>query len=184
MAEPRPFWSDDFDMDLPKILPDVCDAIRAVEGHSILVYCYCTALTRGRINCPTAWNSHTGPVTHFWTDKPNHPRNEYGWATFGPGNCTTNDQLATATWLEVVRDEWVHQSDVVVDGKLIWRPSELDREFNRLMYDLRDWQKLSAVERQRDLDRCRVSILEANDRFMEVAADAFERIVAEVRSAN
>ena len=76
-----------------------------------------------------------GLVAFFWTGP-----------EFQPDACyVAGDPVVPCTFLEVIRDEWVHGQVVSVNRQIVWRPPE--RLMDRLMYDLRGWTVLGDAER-------------------------------------
>ena len=122
-----PFWSDDFDMDLPKVVPAwlelLGDDVAAVE---LLTY---SGTFAGRINCPASWDhSRYGGVSYF------------GFEDAGlPEMCSTYLPVVSCTFAEVVRDLWVHGQVGVVGGVVIVRADTIQRTFERLMHHRRKW---------------------------------------------
>lgn len=131
--EQLPFWSDDFDMDLLKVFPDT---------PKMLTNPYRTlwtvgATTYGRLNHPTCWNSHGA---FLWFHKPNLPRDKHGW--FNVLGCVSNTEEVECTWLEWLRDQWVHSWGGTLIMPLQRRlPPSPQLAFNDIMYDLRGWHK-------------------------------------------
>jgi hypothetical protein len=117
-------WCDDFDADLLKVVPGAAEALG--DTARVEMRCY-SRLTGGRINLPSCWHTDAGLAAFFWTDPALRPPESY----------VTDDPEAGCTFLEAVRDEWVHGQVVVVNRQLVWRPREA--LMMRLMYDLRGW---------------------------------------------
>jgi len=126
-------WCDDFDADLLAVVPGAAQALG--ETASIRLETF-SSLTGGKINCPSAWNTDAGLVAFFWTAPEFRP----------PASYVTDDPVAECTFLEAVRDEWVHSSTISVNGRIVWRPPV--RLMERLMYDLRGWTVLTGRERE------------------------------------
>lgn len=124
MTYPK-FWSDDFDMDLPKILPNLDiilgDAARIrmwTWGH----------ISHGRLNHPALWNSNK-EMTGFFGFTPE--------TTGKPDSYYTESGLVECTWREVVRDAWVHHFTVQIDGAGVWKTEQFAHGFLGLMHHLR-----------------------------------------------
>lgn len=130
------FWSDDFDMDLLKVFPDVCELLGATVDIPIWTLSH---ETYGRLNCPCAWNTDFGLTSFLWLEKPNLPRDEHG--SVSVNGCVTNDQEIEGTWLEWLRDMWAHQQSwLLIPGyvrfsSMAWRP------FEQIMWHKRGWNK-------------------------------------------
>lgn len=126
-------WCDTFDADLLKVVPGAIEALGDTAAIGMRTYSH---VTDGKINCPSAWNTHDGLVAFFWTADEHRLPSCY-W---------TDEPVVPCTWLEVVRDEWVHGQVVSVDDRIVWRPPV--RLFERLMYDLRGWTVLDDSVRE------------------------------------
>lgn len=125
-------WCDSFDADLLAVVPGAAEALRDTAGISLRTY---SKLTDGQINHPSAWHTHEGLSAFFWTTGRGRPDRSY----------LTDAPLAKCTFLEAVRDEWIHNCLITVNRSLVWRPpSDL---MTRLMYDVRGVIRLSDRER-------------------------------------
>jgi len=125
-------WCDTFDADLLKVVPGAEEALGDTAAIELLTY---SNPTNGKINCPSAWHTDEGLVSFFWTDPAFRP----------PSGYVTSDPVVPCTFLEIIRDEWVHGQVVSVNRQIVWRPPE--RLMDRLMYDLRGWTVLSDADR-------------------------------------
>jgi hypothetical protein len=65
-----PFWSDDFDMDLPKVIPDAKAALGDVADLELVTHGH---TTHGRLNHPSCWNHSLGLVAWFGRRDPMKP---------------------------------------------------------------------------------------------------------------
>lgn len=126
-----PMWCDDFDMDLPKILPeaksllgDTADVTLWTHGHT----------THGRLNHPSVWNGDTGMVAFFGFRTPQKP--EVYW---------TSSPLVRCTFWEAVRDAWVHSMVMLVEGKPVLDTNRLWPDFEDIMWDVRGWRPHNAA---------------------------------------
>lgn len=128
-----PFWSDDFDMDLLRLFPDLESRLGELAFTPIWTL---GTLTQGRLNHPATWND--GFVA-FWLDKPELERDDHGWCSID--GHVTDDELVEATWLEVLRDAWPHQYPIQIygTGVLLWNPRRRWPEFERIMWNIRGW---------------------------------------------
>ncbi len=131
------FWSDDFDMDLPRIIPAVDDALGDAADITLWTHGH---TSHGRLNHPSVWHTHRGGVAYFGTD------NSGGWK---PADYYTGAPIVECTWREVARDAWPHRYIVAVSGLAVWDTNRLSGTFTRLMYDLRGWQTLPEGEADR-----------------------------------
>lgn len=125
-ATPRaPFWSDDFDMDLLKVIPNV-ENILGPSADTIL-YTRCNNPYQGRLNHPVCW----GVTSCFGSSNP--PWKPHGWV------CGDNTPIVECTFLEALRDVWSHSIVLCVEGDTIFDGHGLSDDFMRLMYKLRGW---------------------------------------------
>lgn len=146
-----PLWCADFDSDLLRLVPGVLDALGDTATRRLWTHC---RPTNGKINCPSAWNDSGGLSAFFTVHEDRDP---------APAGFWTNEPIVECTFLDVVRDEWVHDSRVVVDGHLIWKPQASWQQ--ALMYDARGWQVLSDTERRAIRDNVRLSLSVAAQDF-------------------
>lgn len=127
-------WCDDFDADLPKVVPG---AMRALgDAAQVRLFTF-SRRTGGVINNPAAWNTYEGLMAFFWTHPAYKP--DESWLT--------RDPIVSCTFGEAVRDEFVHSCVIAVNGRVVWRPPV--RAMERLMFDVRGWTVLEAAERSR-----------------------------------
>ena len=115
-----------------------------------------SATTGGKINCPSAWNTDEGLASFFWTSGEYRP----------DGAWYTDEPVVECTFLEAVRDEWVHSCTVVVNGPVVWKPPV--RLMEKLMYDVRGWRPLSDQERDQVRRNVRCSLASAAERLAQV----------------
>lgn len=165
-APDRPMWCDDFDMDLPKVIPDA----RRIIGEFGDVLLWTTGHeTNGVLNHPTVWNGDGGMVAFFGL-KPNCRPASY-WTNVQPIRCTV--------W-EAIRDAWTHQYRIHIDGVAVWDTNPLWRPFETIMWDIRGWRTPrdpSKVSRARTL--VRRSLRDAHGRLVDVLyphRDRLERV--------
>lgn len=145
MSNPKPFWSDDFDMDLLKIFPDVPKMLRDPERK---LWTVCENTTLGRINCPVMWN---GPGSLLWLEKPNLIRDKDGW--FNVHGLVSSAEEVECTWLEWLRDLWAHAHPAVILPVHLSLPCiDYNGSFYPIMSDLRGWYK-------QDVGPCRESAI-------------------------
>ncbi len=131
-------WCDDFDMDLPRVLPEARALVGDLVDVRLLTHCHAQP-----INCPSAWNTSLGTTSFFALDR--EPRWEMPRHYYAP------DPLVPCTFWELLRDEWSHQSVVLVDGRVLWRPDHLEGQFQRIMYDLRGWCTYRTIARDKQV---------------------------------
>jgi len=147
-------WCDTFDADLLAVVPGAADALGPAGEVRLLTW---SRLTDGKINCPSCWNCPQGLAAFFWTGEEHQPDESYWW---------TDDPVAECTFLEAVRDEWVHSCAVAVNDHIVWRPPV--RLMEKLMYDLRGWTVLADDERERIRGDVRRSLRSAARRLERV----------------
>ena len=126
-------WCDDFDADLLAVVPGAAQALGETAGVRLETF---SPLTGGKINGPSAWNTDAGLVAFFWTAPEFRP----------PASYSTDRPVVPCTFLEAVRDEWVHSCAVAVNRHIVWRPP--GQLMQQLMYDLRGWTVLTGRERE------------------------------------
>lgn len=148
-------WCDGFDADLLKVVPGAAEALGGTAGAALETYSH---PTNGKINCPSAWWEDGGLLAYFWTDP-----------AFGPPpGYSTDAPVVACTFLEAVRDEWVHGSVVAVNRRFVWEPPEA--AMMRLMHDLRGRDVLP--------DAVRADLRWGVLRSLEAAAGRLRAVVA------
>jgi hypothetical protein len=126
------FWSDDFDMDLPKVFPQLDEWI-GEQGNVKLWTVGHTSF--GRLNHPTVWNTHGA---FLWLERPALARDEHGW--FNIFGCVDDSQIVECTWREWLRDAWSHRYGAILilsDSKQVRLPAMQWRPFETIMCKLR-----------------------------------------------
>lgn len=149
-----PLWCDDFDADLPKVVPGALGALGSTAGVELLTY---ATPTNGKINCPASWWTDLGLTAFFSTGGPIVPAGYVG-----------GKEVVGCTFWEAVRDEWIHESVMVVDRKFVWKPP--GGLMMRLMYDLRGWTVLTDEEQAETQEHVRQSLAAAASRLRTVIA--------------
>jgi hypothetical protein len=139
------FWADDFDMDLPKVLPRFDDALGDMGDARLWTF---GNASHGRLNHPSVWGdpNRAGFNAYFGSG------DRDPWK---PASFVTDAPLVECTWREAVRDAWPHTYRIVVDGRPVWDAVRLWGPFNKLMFDVRGWSRLSA----RKADNLRGAVL-------------------------
>lgn len=124
----RPFWSDDFDMDLPKIFPDA----RRLLGDlgDIELVTVGTPDANGRLNHPSVWNGDHSMLAFFGFKSPAKPE-FYATGRYTEVRCTA--------W-EMFRDAWPHGYLIQVEGYPIWDTTHIWPHFEAIMWSVRGWQ--------------------------------------------
>lgn len=145
-------WCDDFDADLPKLVPDAIDYLGDMAGVKLRTR---SKPTNGRINCPSSWWTDHGLTAFFTTDR---------WGNPEPPGYVTFDPVVYCTFWEAVRDEWCHDAVMVVNGQFVWKsPGDL---MMQLMFDVRGWgEPLDEARRGAIQDHVRASLSAATERL-------------------
>lgn len=125
----RPFWSDNFDMDLPKIFPDARKMLGDLAEVELVTSG--TPDSNGRLNHPCVWNHHDGTIAFFGFDNPGRDTSFYVSPSAVELKCTA--------W-EAFRDAWAHSFVMVIDQRRVWDTGALWPHFETIMWDLRGWQ--------------------------------------------
>lgn len=147
-------WCEDFDADLPKVVPGALECLGDAAWIELLTYSHAT---NGRINCPAAWWTDHGLTAFFATPEWGAPAPAGYW----PGQ----SELVVCTFWEAIRDEWIHDAAIAVNGRLIWKsPAQL---MTRLMFDLRGWTQLDEATRVETQEHVRASLAAAARRIVE-----------------
>lgn len=123
-----PFWSDDFDMDLPKIFPNA----RTLLGDLAGVEMWTTGRPcprTGRLNHPAVWNGDHSMLAYFGFKSPRRP----------PGMVAPGSGDIKCTAWEAFRDAWPHGFLMILEGAPVWDTFELQAEFDTIMWSIRGW---------------------------------------------
>lgn len=124
---PERFWSDDFDMDLLKLFPDLPERIGSAADIPLWTH---GGMSHDRLNHPAVWG-----VDAFFGTRPE--------GTGKPEGYSTTHMVVECTWLEALRDAWPHTYRLVVDGRWVaWDTHAMWPTFSKIMYDLRGIKKL------------------------------------------
>lgn len=163
------FWSDDFDMDLPKIFPD---ALRLLgELASVELATVGTPDKNGRLNHPSVWNGDHGTLAFFGFNNP--ARDTFYCA---PGSI----EVRCTAW-EMFRDAWAHSYIVHIERRPIWNTCDLWPLFETIMFDIRGWPN---GERSPGLARVKAlgSYVEAIRKFKAIV-ERYPDVLARARAA-
>lgn len=133
----HPFWSDSFDMDLLKVIPNAREIIAPVADLELTTTGH---LTHGRLNHPCVWNHDLGLVAFFGFGDPRRPE------VF-----VTSAPVVRCTAMEAFRDAWAHSYVMLVEGRPIWDAGALWSGFQDIMWDLRGWEQRQS-KRARGVD--------------------------------
>lgn len=125
MSDPK-FWSDELDMDLPKVIPEAKQLLGAAADMELVTT---GSTTHGRLNHPSCWNHDLGNVAFFGRESPARP--SHYWC---------QDAVVKCTLWEAVRDAWCHDVVIVFETRTpIWDGSKTRLEFDQLMSHMRKW---------------------------------------------
>lgn len=153
-------WCDGFDCDLPTVVPGSREALGDTAEQKLFTY---SMPTDGKINCPSAWNEVEGLVSYFGFKDPSTPRGR-----------TPTASVMECTFLEAVRDLWIHQHLLYVEGVQVWNPSmesTIGQAFEVLMYHTRRWVPVPQVDVERYQKIVLFSLTEAADRLRCLVRD-------------
>ena len=144
MADPK-FWCDDFDMDLPKVIPDAKELLGEVADLELRTH---GNKTDGRLNHPCVWNHSIGMVAFFGRSSPMKPEAYY-----------TDRQVVLCTLWEAIRDAWCHDYVIIFEGRRpIWDGSKTRAQFEPLMYHIRKWRELPDAEVEKHKQKVRMRL--------------------------
>ena len=142
MTTPRgdvlaPFWADTFDMDLLALWPDLPAHLGPVARQTLWTHGHAT---HGRLNMPTVWNGYGRLEAYFG------PASDL---TGKPDSHWTDAPAVECTWLEVLRDWWVHGYAVIIAERVFLKPVDYNGLFYPIMADLRGWKTLTDDRRDK-----------------------------------
>lgn len=130
-----PFWSDDFDLDFPKLFPEA----KAQLGALAAVVLYTPGhTTHGRLNHPSVWNDDHTMLAFFGFRGPDVPSPYY----FG------SDKIVRCTAWEAFRDAWPHHYQITLMRQPVWDTFALDGAFETIMWHVRGWRRDEGAFRQ------------------------------------
>jgi hypothetical protein len=130
------FWSDDFDMDLLRLVPEVPELLGDTGARTLYVR---GGTSHGRLNHPAAWLDSTN------TDDGTNGTEGSHVAFFGhrgpaePPGYSAGQPVVACTVEEALRDAWAHSLRVVVDDVLVFDGAAFQGPFQDWMYVLRGW---------------------------------------------
>lgn len=127
-------WCDDFDADLLKVVPGAAEALGAAADIRLWTH---GNETNGKLNHPSVWGSDIGMIAFFGFSPA---------ATGKPDGYYTDRPTIECTFLEAVRDCWVHTYGIVVHHQTVWRSTW--GPFEVLMYDIRGWRRALDATRE------------------------------------
>lgn len=152
-------WCDDFDMDLPKVVPDARRALGdRLANLELTTY---GNITNGTLNHPAVWNHSLGMIAFF-----GRPGRIGKPAPYYVGG----HHLVHCTLWEALRDAWCHDVVILFEGVPVWDGPGAWRHFEKLMYHVRGWKTLPESEAMRH----RVAVLDMIVR----CGEAVDKLVA------
>jgi hypothetical protein len=139
MAELAPFWSDDFDMDLLKILPEVPELLGQLADVPLYVHGSVDP-KNGRLHHPACYNGGFGFIAFFGLTA----------TGFLPPGYVAGREVVACTALEAIRDAWCHTYTIVLEGVTVFDAAgALRAELSALLGHRRGYSRLSReVEEQ------------------------------------
>ncbi len=161
-----PFWSDDFDMDLPKIIPEARDIVGDLSDLELWTIGN-PDRRLGNLNHPCVWNGDATMLAYFGIRSPYVPG----------GMVAPGSQPIRCTVWQAFRDAWPHSYLMHVERRPIWDTFALRKEFDDIMFDLRGWDRRpEKAKRGRDNTRASLgSAVKALRRLISERHEAQER---------
>lgn len=123
----RRMWCDDFDMNLPTVIPGALQALGDLADVELFTHCNCGK--DGVLNHPCLWNSDTTMLAFFGFRNPSKPAPYF----------TTAPIVSCTAW-EAFRDAWPHSFAMMIEGELIWDTFPLRGQFHELMQHHRGYR--------------------------------------------
>ena len=167
------FWADDLDMDLLKVFPGFAEELGETGRTAVWTLGHTSF---GRLNHPSVWHTHGA---FLWLQRPQLERSSTGWTDVR--GCVTDSPIVECTWLEWLRDCWVHQFDFVMLPVGGWFVCFRQHKFDTIMWRTRGWDKdqVGAEEHEQAARQdCLVWMRVVTERF--IAARAEIGLAAEV----
>ncbi len=159
-------WCDESDMDLPRVIPNaeaICAPVRDLKLRTV------GGFTGGKLNHPSVWNGDHSMLAFFALGEVGADPQPLGYYSGEP--------IVSCTAWKAFRDAWPHGYTMLLrqddsDGSThfvpIWDTCALHRRFERLMYNLRDWQKLSDEELRADVGVVELTLQDAVARLQSL----------------
>ena len=153
----RRMWCDDFDADLPKVVPDAAGMLGELSNLRLFTYATKYGDT---LNHPSTWNDTLGSIAFFGFDDPCKPEQYY----------TSHEIVECSLW-EAVRDGWVHSLAILIERRPVWDAQILSRDFELLMQVTRDERLCDAREIDRAVNDVLASLGFMTDRIRQLLRD-------------
>lgn len=154
-------WSDDFDLDLYKVVPNAREILRPLAG--IVLYTH-GSQHNGALNHPACWNTDLG-MAAFFGFQPTGIKPDAYW---------TDDAVMRCTFDEAIRDCWVHTYclTIIAAGRFhaIWDSQLIADEFWALMGHVRKYHPLTPEVAEQMRERVLTSLVTATHNFRVVMA--------------
>ncbi|SDD94320.1 hypothetical protein SAMN05216337_1017109 [Bradyrhizobium brasilense] len=125
-APDAPFWSDNFDMDLPKVFPEARELLGDLAD--VEMWTGGRPDANGRLNHPACWNTDIGLAAFFGFKNTGRDENYM----------VCRERVRCTAW-EAFRDAWAHQFVMVVENKVVWHANRLWHPFEIIMWNKRGW---------------------------------------------
>lgn len=149
-----PFWSDDFDLDLLKIIPETEEIIGDLADQVLYTH---GSSAKGRLNHPSVWNHPLGFVAFFGLSGPAKPE---VYHSFEP--------VVECTVLEMLRSAWVQSWVPIVEGYQLPQIGA-HADFDPIMFHVRGISLLPEHLFQHHLERRRAAIMGAWAMLLQLA---------------
>lgn len=153
-AARAPFWSDDFDMDLLKIVPNLRQYLGASQNVELFTH---GGTSHDRLNHPSCWHSNNGFVAFFGF-------RDAAKAAF----YSTSAPLVSCTFEEAVRDCWPHDYEIIVEGQSVLNGNEFWRDFEPIMASIRGYGPLSKADLENHVNAVTQRIRTAAETLLRV----------------
>lgn len=154
------FWSDDFDMDLFKVIPAAEAILAGARAIRMVTF---GGLTNGRLNHPACWNGMDGFCAFF--GMPGIP--QLAWLP--PGYVTSNETLVECNGEEALRDWWPHSYIMYLNGFAVTpKLNDYYDVFSKLMWHIRRVEVLPEAEYQDAIFDVQNILVEAVDRMQKI----------------
>jgi hypothetical protein len=138
ISYPRlPLWSDDFDMDLLKLFPEMRAVPIVAEADKLLVYTYGSQSRDKKVfSHPSTWN---GVGSLYFTEPPEFLRDDKSGFVCLPNGYVTNDALCCISAFDAIRDTWCHDLNLMLNWEP-WIPEpDYHNVFSSIMSHVRNW---------------------------------------------
>jgi len=120
----RPMWCDNFDMDLPTVIPGALGALSDLAD--VELFTHGASASIGALNHPTVWNGDKTMLAFFGFRNPSKPEFYYA-----------GDPIVRCTVWEAFRDAWPNSYCMIVEGEPVWDTFALRGDFQHLLYHVR-----------------------------------------------